>query len=108
MREREKSLNTLNAKDKGAGGITHCKGDKTMTVKNNCIKICEMLRRRGFEASGATSIIPEDALINVVKDRQWSPLTQARYIRADGYLVQYEYLKPIEGGYQLTGEDLND
>ena len=83
-------------------------GEDVVTVKNNCIKLCGMLRGRGFEEGGMTAVIPEDALTNVAKDQQWSPLTQARYIRADGYLVQHGYLKQVEGGYQLTGEDLNE
>ena len=78
-----------------------------MSVKNNCLRICEEIRRRGFEESGMTAVIPEDVLENIVKDQQWSQLTKQRYIRAEeGYLVQFGYLRVVEGGYELTGEDL--
>ena len=77
-----------------------------MSVKNNCLRICEDIRRRGFEEDGMTAVIPIDVLENIVRDQQWSQLTKTRYIRSDGYLVKFGYLKPVDGGYGLTGEDL--
>jgi hypothetical protein len=81
-----------------------------MTVKNNCIEICAGLRRRGFdEKSKTTSIIPEDAVVNVVWGQKWSPLTQLRYLGVAGYLVEFGYLEVVaEGEFRLTGEDRND
>jgi hypothetical protein len=84
---------------------------RTMTVKNNCIKICEGLRRRGFdENSEATSIIPEDAVINVIWGQKWSPLTQLRYLGKTGYLVEFGYLEVVgdKNDFKLTGEDQNE
>ena len=77
-----------------------------MSVRNNCLRICGEIRKRGFEEDGMTAVIPIDVLENIVRDQQWSQLTKARYIRPDGYLVKFGYLKPVPGGYALTGEDL--
>ena len=77
-----------------------------MSVKNNCLRICEDIRRRGFEEDGMTAVIPIDVLTTIIHDRQWSPLTQTRYRGEDGYLVKFGYLRVVSGGYSLTGEDL--
>jgi len=79
-----------------------------MTVMNNCKEICAGLRQRGFdEKSEHTSLIPEDALANVVWDMKWAPITQLRYLGFTGYLVEFGYLEVVgECEFRLTGEDL--
>jgi hypothetical protein len=79
-----------------------------MTVNTNCKDICTELRHRGFVEEGLTSVIPEDALKNAINTKGWSDLNAHRYRGADGYLVQHGFLKIVEGGYQLTGADLNE
>lgn len=53
-----------------------------------------------------TATIPEDAMTNVATRLKWSKITQLRYLWETGYLVKFGYLKVVEGGYSLTGEDL--
>lgn len=76
-----------------------------MTAKTNCVEICAGLRRMGFSETGKTSVVPEDAIMNVVAKRKWTPLTISRYTGRDGYLVTFGYLKVVDSGYTLTGED---
>jgi len=81
-----------------------------MSVVNSCIEICAELRRKGFdERSNQTSIIPEDAVINAVKDQKWSRINQLRYLGVSGYLVDFEFLEVVgEGEFRLTGADLDE
>ena len=80
-----------------------------MTVKNNCVKICAELRRRGFdETSETTSIIPEDAVNNAAHKMKWAKITRLRYLGKTGFLVEYGYLEIAEGGFKLTGEDQDE
>lgn len=90
-----------------------------MTVKNNCRKICEELRRRGFdENSETTGIIPEDAVANAAHKMKWAKITRLRYVGKTGFLVEYGYLEVVsddgilptspKSEYRLTGEDLNE
>lgn len=79
-----------------------------MSVAKTCENFCRELRKMGFEEDCMTSIIPNDAMITATTRLKWSKITQLRYLGETGYLVKFGYLKVVEGGYEFTGEDLNE
>lgn len=79
-----------------------------MSVAKTCRIFCGELRKMGFEEGTMTATIPEDAMTNVATRLKWSKITVLRYFGERGYLVEFGYLKVVEGGYELTGEDLNE
>lgn len=78
-----------------------------MTVSTTCKNFCRELRKIGIEEEGMMSVIPESLMNATAVVLRWSDQTRQRYLGRSGNLVRFGYLVIVEGGYGLTGEDLN-